>query len=516
MPNETLEKPTAAPRKIHRLRIGANVLLQIGLIIFLALMVNYLGFQHYQRWDFSRDKKYALSDKTKRFLETIKGKVRLTVFFGANNPIAQDVQNLLNEYQYAAKGKIDVENIDPERSLSRAKEIFDKYKVISDESLVIVDYEGRNKIVKASEMAEIDPGNQMLGEAPRVTAFKGEQAITGAMMDLVEGNKKILGYLLGHKEPSITDEKPRLAGPMNPEPGERSPVSVLKTFIENENITLQGLNLFDVPAIPAEMKTIMIFGPQYDLSDREMKLLRDFWDQGGRILLLLDPTAKTPKLLAFLNQLGVHVNDDRLMANIKTGIQEVARVRDVIGHFLGDSPITKRLVDVRAPFLGATASITLAPANHTSAANINLQPLVEAEKGYWGEMDYNSDDDTVLQFTQGRDHDAPLYFAASIEKGGSGDERVQANSSRMVVVTNSTFAQDAALTQDQQGLDFVSGSVNWLLNREQLIGIAPKVATTLTFNLDDNALRNLRWLIIVLFPLLPAVIGTAVWWQRRA
>ena len=166
-------------------------------------MVNYLGFEHYRRWDLSRDKKYALSDKTKRFLETHQGQGAMTVFFRPNNPIGQDVQNLLTEYQYAAKGKIDVENIDPDRNLSRAKEIFDKYKVVSDESLVIVDYEGRNKTVKASEMAEIDQGNPMFGEAPKITAFKGEQAITSAMIDLVEGKKNIVGYVLGHKEPPI-------------------------------------------------------------------------------------------------------------------------------------------------------------------------------------------------------------------------------------------------------------------------------------------------------------------------
>jgi len=291
---------------------------------------------------------------------------------------------------------------------------------------------------------------------------------------------------------------------------------VLKTFIENENIKVEELNLFDVPAIPAEMKTIVILGPQYDFSDREMKLLRDFWEKEGRILLLLDPTAKTPKLLGFLSELGVKVNDDRLMANIKTGIQEVARVRDVIGRFLGDSPITKRLAEVRAPFFGATSSLTLAAAEEMRASNIKLQPLGQAEKGYWGELDYNSDDENLLQFTQGRDHDAPLSFAVSIEKGGSGDDRVQTNSSRMVVVTNSTFAQDNALTQDQQGLDFVSGSVNWLMNREQLIGIAPKVPKTLTLNLDDNTMRTLRWLILVLMPLIPALIGVTVWWQRRA
>ena len=516
MATETIATPPKTPRKIHRVRIGLNVVLQVALILFLAVMVNYLGFEHYKRWDLSRDKKYALSDKSKRFLDSIKGKVRMTVFFGANNPISQDVQNLLTEYQYASKGKIDVENIDPERSLSRAKEVFEKYKVVSDESLVVVDYEGRNKTVKASEMAEIDQGNAIFGEAPKVAAFKGEQAITSAMMDLVEGKKNVLGYVLGHKEPPIADAAPTMSPMMRPEAGARSPISVLKMFIENENIKIEELNLFDVPAIPAEMKTIMIVGPQYDFSEREMTLLRDFWNKQGRILLLLDPAAKTPKLHAFLGELGVKVNDDRLMANMKTGIQEVARVRDVIARFLPDTPITKRLGDVRAPFLGGTASLDLTAAEQVRAQNIQVEPLVQAEKGYWGEADYNSDDETLLQFTPGRDHDVPLHIAASIEKGGSEDERVQTNSSRMVVVSNSTFAQDNALTQDQQGLDFVSGSVNWLMNREQLIGIAPKVPRTLTFSLDDNALRNLKWLILVLMPLVPALIGAAVWWQRRA
>ena len=198
MAEETTMKP--APQKIHRAKIGLNVFAQVVLVLILAAFVNSLGLKHYKRWDFSRDQKYALSDKTKRFFESIKGKVRVTVFFGPEVPIALDVQNLLTEYQYAAKGKIDMENIDPSRNLSRAKEMFDKYKVVSDESLIVIDYEGRNKTVKASEMAEVDQSGAAFGEGPRIGAFKGEQAITSAMMDLVEGKKNVLGYVLGHKE----------------------------------------------------------------------------------------------------------------------------------------------------------------------------------------------------------------------------------------------------------------------------------------------------------------------------
>ncbi len=501
------------PKRIQRLQIGLNVLVQLILAFFLVSAVNWIGFRHYKRWDVSRDQKYALSDKTKRFLDTIKGKVRITVFFSPSTPISADVSSLLTEYQYAAKGNIDIENIDPQRNLSRAKELFDKYKVVSDESLLVIDYERRNKTVKASEMAEIDQSGTAFGEGPRVTAFKGEQAITSAMIDLVEGKKNTIGYVTGHKEPAISEPSPLAM--MNQQQQAGSPISVLKTFIENENIKFQELNLFNEPQIPAEIKTVMIVGPQYDLSDREIKLLRDFWNKQGRILLLVDPSAKTPKLSAFLNELGVKVNDDRLMAFVRTGIEELALIRDVQASFLGESPVTKRLANVRAIFFGGTSSITLEP-QRVRAANIRLQPLIEAEKGYFAETDYNTNDQAKLQADAKKAGAAPLTIGVSIEKGGTGDERVQMNSSRMVVVSNATFVQNNALTQDQQGLDFISASANWLLNREQLIGIAPKIPKTLTFTLNEDALRSLRWMVLVLMPLVFVVLGTAVWWKRRA
>src|SRR5947199_924201 len=496
----TKQPRTRRRTKIGRVRIGLNVVVQVVLILFLAAMVNSLAFKHYKRWDFSRDQKYALSDKTKRFLDTLKGKMRITVFFPPSTPIATDVQNLLTEYQYAGKGKVDIEHIDAERNLSRAKELFDKYKVVTDESLLVLDYDGRNKTVKASEMADFDQSGMAFGEGQRVTTFKGEQAITSATMDLVEGKKKTLGYVTGHKEPSLSESG--------------SPINVLKTFIENENIKFQELNLLDLDAIPADVKAVMIVGPQYDFSDREMKLLRDFWDKQGRVLLLLDPAWKTPKLRGFVNELGIKMNDDRLMVFLRTGIQELALTRDVQARFLGDSPITKRLADVRALFFGGTSSLTLEP-ERVRAANVRLEPLIQAEKGYFAETDYNTDNQAKLQADAKQNSNVPLAIGAAVEKVGSADQRVQMNSPRLVVVSNATFVQDNAITQDQQALDFVSGSVNWLLSREQLIGIAPKISKPLTFSLSEETLRQLRWIVLVFMPLIPAVLRTSVWWQRR-
>src|SRR6516225_7734549 len=160
----------------------------------------------------------------------------------------------------------------------------------------------------------------------------------------------------------------------------------------------------------------MIVGPQYDFSDREMQVLRDFWDKQGRILVFIDPSANTPRLHAFLDELGVKVNDDRLMVFLRTGIQELALTRDVQAHFLGDSAITKRLADVRALFLGGTSSLTLQP-DRVRAANIRLEPLIQAEKGYFAETDYNTDDQNKLQTDAKRSSNVPLTIGAAVEKG---------------------------------------------------------------------------------------------------
>ena len=117
--------------------------------------------------------------------------MRITVFFAPNTPITTDVQNLLTEYQYAGKGKIDIEHIDPERNLSRAKELFDKYKVVTRREPFGARLRGSQQDrLRRPEMAEFDQSGMAFGEGPRVAAFKGEQAITSAMMDLVEGKKK--------------------------------------------------------------------------------------------------------------------------------------------------------------------------------------------------------------------------------------------------------------------------------------------------------------------------------------
>src|SRR5205823_13795042 len=113
-----------------------------------------------------------------------------------------------------------------------------------------------------------------------------------------------------------------------------------------------------------------------------------------------------------VSELGIKMNGDRMMIYLRTGIQVLALRSDVQARFLGDNAITKRLADVRAVLLGGTSSLTLEP-DRVRAANTRLEPLIQAEKGYFAETDYNKDNQAKLQADAKRDNNTPLTIGAA-------------------------------------------------------------------------------------------------------
>ena len=283
-------------------------------------------------------------------------------------------------------------------------------------------------------------------------------------------------------------------------------------MLDGEHLTTAELNLLNVDVIPADASVVMLMGARYDLTEREVKLLSDYWDKGGRIFLLLNPDVSTPHLAAFLDKLGIKPDDDRVLRTLELAGGVTGIVRDAYGEFVGDTTITKQLAGINLVLLGATQSLTLTPAAG-SAANIKLAPLVQAIKGFWGETDYKDLENTGAYFDVGKDKAAPLALAATVEKNALGDERVKNNASRMIVVGNSKFVENDAMSEPSA--NFYLGGLNWLLEREALIGIAPKQVKNFSLNVPEEQMRTILATMVFGFPACAAVLGVFVWWMRR-
>jgi ABC-type uncharacterized transport system involved in gliding motility auxiliary subunit len=90
---------------------------------------------------------------------------------------------------------------------------------------------------------------------------------------------------------------------------------------------------------------------------------------------------------------------------------------------------------------------------------------------------------------------------------------VQIKPSRMVVIGDSDFVANGNLVGGN--LDLFLSSVNWLLDREELIAIAPKPIEEIKLTLSRKQLVKLFWINVGGIPSFAALIGLMVWIRRR-
>jgi ABC-type uncharacterized transport system involved in gliding motility auxiliary subunit len=92
------------------------VLLQALIVIAITAAINYIGFRRFVRWDLSRSQTFALSEQTKkRARQPAKAGEGHHLFLrrGRHWTDLPDVTGLLREYDYASKGKLTIEEVNP-------------------------------------------------------------------------------------------------------------------------------------------------------------------------------------------------------------------------------------------------------------------------------------------------------------------------------------------------------------------------------------------------------------------
>ena len=490
----------AAPQESSRRRAGIRfgVAFQIVLACVLLGAVNYAGFHYYLRSDWSPAQKYRLGEQTIGLLGQLPAAVTVYVFFSPTTAapgfeIYGDVMNLLKEYQFTAGDKLTVEYIDPMRNLGRARELQARFEFGPEENLVVVESGGKTKQISAVYMAEYDFIPQLSGDPPRVVAFKGEQALTSALIELGEETQRTVYFLQGQGEPRV---------------GGGYTLSLLQEYIARQGVRVAPLNLGVTGGVSEDAAGILIVGPRYDLPPASAQLLGDYWTRDGRIMVLLDPAAETPLLREFLASAGITPLDDRVLRTVELGFV-TAIVRDVVGTFSAVSRVTRRLYGAEAMLPGATCSLEL----NAKTEGTLVEPLITAGEPFWGEKYHVTDESKGVAFDAGADTAAPLIVAAMAERGGVADEKVDVGSARLVVVGNSEFVSDGVVTEPN--LDFGLNALNWMLDRGHLTGIAPKTVRAFSLNLTDLETGRIALYTLVLIPAAAALAGIIVWWRRR-
>jgi ABC-type uncharacterized transport system involved in gliding motility auxiliary subunit len=468
------------------------MLATVLLVLVLVLMVNFIALRNPVRTDWSGRNYYALSEKTINLLENLEQRVVVTVFFQEEHPLYHEIENLLEEYQYHSRN-IHVEWVDPARDRARTEKLANLYG-LSEAQVVVFDIGGKSKIVRQADIAN----SQMVKgrKEPVISAFKGEQAFSSAIQGLVQGKPPVVYFLVGHGERRVS-EFDQISGYSN-----------IGTLILRDNLEVKELMLTSEKKIPADCAVLVVAGPSKNMSATEAEMIEEYLSRSGRVMLLLDALKETG-LEAMLRRWGVALRNDFVLDPENTLKGSDVYVRTYYEH-----PITMRMGDAGARFhLPRSIEPLVVQASDVPAEDrpIVVQLAMTSDKS-WSETQV---EETSAKYDENSgDLRGSFSLAVAVERGATQKLLdVQIRPSRMVVFGDSDFVANGALTGGDQ--DLFMSALNWLLDREQLMAIAPKPIEEIKLSLTRNQLRNMFWLNMVGIPSVAVVVGLLMWWRRR-
>ncbi|NLO46237.1 MAG: GldG family protein [Clostridiales bacterium] len=423
---------------------------------------------------------YSISDYSKQIVKNIDTKV--TVYLVAkkgNEDMA--LSTLLDRYA-GLNSNIKVEQKDPELSL-----IADKYSEgdLEENSLIFVS-DKRSKTVDYSSLYEYSETAQQnyyyYGDQVQADIFDGENEITSALSYVTTDILPKVYSLTGHGEEGFSD-------------------SVL-SYIVNENIELDDIDVLKAKQIPDDCECLIISDPSKDISTDEKDIILDYLGGGGNLLIMTSyKDNQTPNLEEVLEnygvqkQKGVIIEDDPncyyyyynyLMPNIQS-------------HEVTD-PILDSGYRVLMPMAHGIAETDL------HRGSLELTSLLTTSKSA-----YAKDNPTEEDFAKTDDDiGGPFSVGYSVSE-------VHGETETRVVWFSTTYFLDDSYLGYTGNINLFLNSLKWMCKLEKNISvIEPKVLVG-TEKLEITSGEGVFWniMFVGVLPAASIFIGLAIWIRRK-
>lgn len=468
---------------------ASSTAIAVVLAVVLLFLVNYLGARHYVRADWTKSKIYSLSDKTTNVLAALKEPVEIVVFMTPGSPLFEQTKELLDRYR-AKSDKVTVEFIDPDRDPLRTRTLVDQYGVAQANTVVFVAGE-RKKYVTSDQLAEYDYSAAQFGQSPRMTGFKGEEQFTAAILGVVSPKVPKIYFTTGHGEPEL-------------EGFADTGLSQFKELLKRDNLEAQATSLLR-GEVPADCDLLVVAGPKAPFAEPERAAIEAYLERGGRLLLLLDPllgmAQRASGLEALATKYGILYADD-LVVDPERALPFVDASMVYVSDFRAH-PVSDAMRGL-AVVLPVARSVTT-----TSAAGANASILLTTSEGGWGERDIAG----LLARRPIKRDDSDTQGPVSLGVAAQ-SEQDKDKGFRIVAFGDSDFLVNSQIA-NVGNVNLGLNAVNWLVRREEALGIAPRQPEQVQLVLSQKQMTAVWVLSIVVLPLAAIALGVAVWWRRR-
>jgi len=454
-----------AASKRRAASLATGVLYSIIIVAFLGGL-NFLANRYNKSYDSTSNKKFTLSEQTEKIAKNLKQDVTIT-YWGQPTGFTE-ARDLLDRYKNLSS-KIDVRYEDVEKNRTQAIAAGVKNPI-------------PNIFVQVGNKKE---------DAKGLT----EEEITGAIVRVIKGGDRTVCFTLGSGEHSTADTTP-------------DGYSNAKQQTEKSNYKTKDIKLLPNPEIPADCTIVVVAGPKHDYLAPEVASLKQYVEDGGRALFLVD----APLKLA-----AMQVDDNDALMGILTG--------------WGVTPQKNLVLD-----LSGVGQLYNAGPELPIVTSYDNQAIVREMKDVWTAFPYarslevkNGDKTTVDKLFETSDDsiattnlsageirpsktDAKGPFtlgAAGVYRNGK-----ESGNGRFVVVGSSSFPSNFVFGFNGNR-DLYLNMLSWLSSDEDLISIRPKEPTDNPLNMNQRQVSLMFYSSVFGLPLLIVAFGVGVWWKRR-
>lgn len=509
-----------AKRRFHFLGPGqAGKLLSVVFAFVAMVTANVIGARHFSRWDMTESKRYSLSRPTVETLRSLPGTLEIWVLMGPGDPLGESVKQLLVSYR-AETDKLDVKYIDPDRDVAKFEDVKRRFHIeagrtedgrLVADAVIVVAREDKHWFVTASDLFEVS-GTKEGRAKPRE-----EEAVTGAIRNVLGGKKSVLCFSTGHGEMSLDDGTDRGLGQ-------------LRTLLEKDNYTVHPVdgtaaNGAEAARVWEGCDVAVIAGPRGPWKKEEAEALRTYAMSGGNVLLGVSPiTGDSPSgmqsagLERVLAPFGVKLEDalaverdpKKVLEGEGLGFYAEVRPHAVTTGLLPSEDGQKTTPRVKVKFARALRHVS----EDGSASALDLLATTDQAFGVTdvsGAANWNGPPDKKVTDVPG-----PVILATASER-----PRLTANAPhgpRMIVMASASFfvGQNWRETLADRGAAlFLDSAVSWLAAKPEVLDIPERQSLSLGVKMDEASIADVRRYVLVYMPLAIAVLGGTILYLRR-
>ncbi len=448
---------------------GTNTILSTCALLIILGLINFLAVRYSVRLDLTENKLFTLSPQTQTIVQNLSKPLKVLVFDPQSKPA---IEPLLENYQ-SYNDNFRYEFVDPDLRI----ELREKFDVQSKGDIYL-EYEDKKQLVQTIN----DNFSNSLSEVQ----------LTNAIERIVRDYTPLVYFTQGHGEAEL-------------EEGTENSLSIAVKNLSDKGYKVEPINLATSGKIPNEPDVIVIPGPIRELFPQEVKMLQNYLNNGGSLLLMLIPNTN-PELTPLLQDYGIKLDDRFIIDASGAGsILGFGPAAPLITTY-GDHPITDRLGN------GISIFPESRPITTTPREGVTASPLIITDAETWAEKNITT---AEIAFNEQEDIKGPLNIGFAFSKSKPVSTDNQSSESRLVIFGSSTFIINGWFEQQLNG-DIFLNAVNWLAKEdEQTLSIRPKEPKNRRINLSNLQAGIISWTALRIMPMLGLVVAGAVWWRRR-